>query len=70
MKTLFTNKPLEIRGYTVPVMSPVEWNEKNKTYYINPSCFMPNTLERHDATYYGFPVNIEDVYGLEKAVLL
>lgn len=46
----------------VPKGSKVQRRPSNPDeYYIDPCTFPPNSIDRHDATYYGFVVNSEDV---------
>jgi len=56
---------LPMHGYTrgnvpvpvpIPAGSPVEFNDDNLCYYVKPTMFPFNSIERHDATYYGFVV--------------
>jgi hypothetical protein len=44
---------------TIPAGAPVEWNEKNKWFYVKPSFF--NGIVRHDAIYYGCRVDNNNV---------
>jgi hypothetical protein len=45
----------------VPAGAPVEWNEKNKTYYVQPAFFQSNSIMVHDATHYGCRVALNNV---------
>lgn len=58
-------------GYTVtlPAGTPVEPagvehygpQDRAKFFWVSPSVFPPNSLERRDAKYYGFRVSADDV---------
>ena len=64
---MVTNKELRIKKgaysfldgqiYIVPKGSKVE--KTNGEYWLSPSCF--TGIDKHDATYYGFRVNKDDI---------
>jgi len=43
----------------VPAGSEVNYSERCKCYFVNPSIF--TGIDKHDAEYHGFRVNIEDI---------
>jgi pyruvate formate-lyase activating enzyme-like uncharacterized protein len=58
-------------GIEIKAGAPVEWNEKNKCYYVCPSYFKPvvvhgksfKSIEQDDAEYYGCRVDSKNVEG-------
>jgi len=51
--------------FTIPAGSPVEPAKLSpdgvQRYWVKPFVFERNSIERHDATYYGVEVSAEDV---------
>ena len=47
----------------IPAGAPVEWNEKNKCFYVIPSYFDGNGILKHDAVHYWCRVEPDNVEG-------
>ena len=58
--------PPEFTKVIIPSGAPVQYNEDNKAYYIEPGFFKNDAIVLHDATYYGCrvdPDNVEEVHN-------
>jgi hypothetical protein len=55
----YSSVPTSISTITVRAGAPVEFIKKR--YWIKPNYFGKNLMLKHDATYYGFEVQKEDV---------
>lgn len=69
MEKLITNKDVTIKTrlttFTAPKGSGVERNQLSHTgYFLKPSNFMKNTMQHHNATFYGYPIDADDVAGV------
>jgi len=69
---VYTNKDLKFSTQggmeiLVPMGSRVETNKlkSHGAYFVNPSVFPKDSIERHDATYYGFRVLPEDTMEIK-----